>query len=181
MVLLSVQRRRCVASLISSGSFANVPARTPRAGRPLRLTRVVWQGGARGTFATRSRRTACAMSLGRGGLHIPRQTQRAPQRRERQRPGGGCFPFFLLKGAITPTRASCWLRGCGVPTLSSHCESAFPLVRAGKTTLVVYGALVRAGVSCCCWVVRLLLGCGLGYARACAAVVVLCLDCCGGC
>ena len=45
MVLLSVQRRRCVASLVSSGAIENVFARTPCAGRPLRLTRVVRQGG----------------------------------------------------------------------------------------------------------------------------------------
>ena len=30
-------------------------------------------------------------------------------------------------------------------------ESLFPSVRAGNSSLVVYGALVRAGVPCCCW------------------------------
>ena len=58
---------------------------------PPPLTRVVWQGGARGTFVTRRRRATCATteSLGRGGLHIPRWTRSAPRCCERQRPGGG--------------------------------------------------------------------------------------------
>ena len=46
--LYSAEPLRSVARA-SSGTIAmaiaNVPARTPRAGRPLRLTRVVWQGG----------------------------------------------------------------------------------------------------------------------------------------
>ena len=45
MVLLSAQRRRCVASFVSSGAIVNVPARTLRAGRPLRITQVVLSAG----------------------------------------------------------------------------------------------------------------------------------------
>ena len=43
------------------------------------------------------------------------------------------------------------LRGPGVLALRFLRESLFPSVRAGSSFLVVYGALVRAGVPCCCW------------------------------
>ena len=90
----------------SSGAIANVPARTPRAsGWPLRLTRVVWQGGS--------------------VRHLyPRRTWRAPRRCERQRPGGGYFCLRVRpQGSYVVSRG---LLDCAAPACHPSLSIANP-------------------------------------------------------
>ena len=120
----------------SSGAIGNVPARTPRAaGRPLRLTRVVWQGG-----SVRH-------------LYSPADPARASALRKATPRGFFFFVCAFDQKALTSFRAvSLTARPRrAIPPFPSRIRLPVgPLVRAGETALVVYGALVRAGVPCCC-------------------------------
>ena len=107
-----------------------------------------------------------------GGFILPQRTRHAPRFRRVWKPGGGSLFFPPRVRPKAFVRRLARSRGTARPRRASPPflrESAFPLVRADKPSLVVYGALVRAGAPCCCW------GTGSGCAQASS-----CLHC-GGC
>ena len=123
MVLLSVRWHRCVASLVPRvGQSLTCPHKNRAQAAPSASPGWSGRGGARGTFATRRCRAACATRgrLGRGGgaSYPPADPARASALRKAA-PRQGLFPFpvFLARRFA--------LRGPGAEDFRFHREAAF--------------------------------------------------------